>query len=168
MSIPKVEKSISMREIYRNSSQRISLVLTMFGIPKQDSLPEFHLPQDRETISNLLNSVVSAQKFEPENEYKIAILEVGGWVYYAYMTDFLNDNSGHRPNPMYVIKKGIEVLHMLLHRDLRRKQLSPTESQVFNDFLRLAKAMPNPRQGVSLNQNEIDKFIDLLPSRKSS
>jgi hypothetical protein len=49
----------------------------------------------------------------------------------------------------------------MLHRDLRRRQLSPTESQVYHEFKKLISTLPRPSQNT---QNAIENAL----GRKSS
>jgi len=138
------DKKRTIKEIYRNSSERISLALKLFGQPKQDEPLVIQAERDFETISSLLANAVSAQKQEEANEYRNAILDVGYWLVAVYTKEYLDAHKTHQPNVLYIVKRGLEVLHLMLHRDLRRRQLSPTESQVFHEFKKLASALPKP------------------------
>jgi hypothetical protein len=136
------DKKKTIKEIYRNSSERISLALKLFGQPKQDEPLVFQSQKDFETISGLLVNAVSSQKQEEANDYSNAIADVGQWLVIVYTKEYLEAHRNHQPNVLYVVKRGLEVLHLMLHRDLRRRQLSPTESQVFHEFKKLASALP--------------------------
>lgn len=138
------DKKRTVKEIYRASSERISLALKLFGQPKQDESLVWQSSRDFETISQLLATVFEAQKQEDVNDYKVAIVDVGQWLVATYTKGYLESNQNHQPNVLYVVKRGIEVLHLLLHRDLRRRQLSPTESQVFHEFKKLTATLPKP------------------------
>ena len=126
------DKKRTIKEIYRNSSERISLALKLFGQPKQDEPLVVQSERDFETISGLLGAAVQAQLNEEINDYRNAISDVGQWLVGVYTKEYLEQHKQHIPNVLYVVKRGLEVLHLLLHRDLRRRQLSPTESQVFH------------------------------------
>lgn len=149
------DKKRTIKEIYRNSSERISLALKLFGQPKQDEPLMLQSERDFETISGLLGNAVQAQLREELNDYRVAISDVGQWLVSVYTHEYLEQHRQHVPNVLYVVKRGLEVLHLLLHRDLRRRQLSPTESQVFHEFKKLISAMPKPSQG-SVTQEERD------------
>jgi hypothetical protein len=138
------DKKRTIKEIYRNSSERISLALKLFGQPKQDEPLVLQAERDFETISSLLVNVVNAQQQEDANDYKAAIMDVGSWLVGVYTKSYLDSHKSHQPNCLYVVKRGLEVLHLMLHRDLRRRQLSPTESQVFHEFKKLISTMPKP------------------------
>lgn len=144
MSATSADKKRTVKEIYRNSSERISLALKLFGHPKQDEPLVPQAEKDFETISNLLSAAVNAQRLEEHNDYRSAILDVGQWLLSVYSKDYLESNKTYQPNILYVVKRGIEVLHLMLHRDLRRRQLSPTESQVFHEFKKLIIPLPKP------------------------
>jgi hypothetical protein len=148
----------TLKEIYKNSCERISLALKLYGPAAKDAPPRIQ-EREYETIHNLINSVVSSQKFEEENDYRAALQDAGTWLLGAYKRAYFDANAKHDPSILYVVKRGMEVLHALLHRDLRRRQLSSTESQIFFEFKALVKTLPDPRREV-LSQEEIDAQID--------
>lgn len=148
----------ALKEIYKNSQERISLALKLFGPAHKDSPATLQADREYETIANLLNSVVSSQKFEEENDYRGAIQDVGSWLLSAYKTDYFAAQEGKEPSVLYVVKRGMEVLHTLLHRDLRRRQLSSTESQLYFEFRNLARPFPDPRKA-QLSQAEVDAAL---------
>jgi len=154
------DKKRTIKEIYRNSSERISLALKLFGQPKQDEPLVAQSERDYETISGLLGNAVQAQTHEELNDYRVAIMDVGRWLVGVYTREYLEQHKQHIPNVLYVVKRGLEVLHLLLHRDLRRRQLSPTESQVFHEFKKLISTMPKS------SHNDAQEVRDL--GRKSS
>jgi hypothetical protein len=155
------DKKKTIKEIYRNSSERISLALKLFGQPKQDEPLVFQSDRDFETISSLIGNAFQSQFQEEANDYRVAILDVGQWLVGAYTREYLNAHKTHQPNVLYVVKRGLEVLHLMLHRDLRRRQLSPTESQVYHEFKKLISTLPRPSQNT---QNAIENAL----GRKSS
>jgi hypothetical protein len=152
------DKKRTIKEIYRNSSERISLALKLFGQPKQDEPLVFQSERDFETISSLLGNAVQAQLNEEANDYRMAIMDVGQWLVGVYSREYLEQQKNQIPNVLYVVKRGLEVLHLLLHRDLRRRQLSPTESQVFHEFKKLISAMPKPSlRGVQSDERDLGR-----------
>lgn len=152
------DKKRTIKEIYRNSSERISLALKLFGQPKQDEPLVFQSERDFETISSLLGNAVQAQLNEEANDYRMAIMDVGQWLVGVYSREYLEQQKNQIPNVLYVVKRGLEVLHLLLHRDLRRRQLSPTESQVFHEFKKLISAMPKPSlHGVQSDERDLGR-----------
>ena len=155
----------TLKDIYKNSCERISLALKLYGPAQKDSAPRLQGEREYETIHNLINSVVSSQKFEEVNDYRSAIQDAGSWVLAAYKRSYFEANAKHDPSSLYVVKRGMEILHALLHRDLRRRQLSSTESQIFFEFKSLVKGLPDPR-GTPLSQDEIDAQIEEM-ARKS-
>lgn len=151
----------TLKEIYRNSRERISLALKLYGPAHKDSPAVLAADREYETVHNLLNSVVSSQKFEEENDYRTALQDVGTWTLAAYKKKYYSENSRCEPSVAYVVRRALEVLHTLhtlLHRDLRRRQLSSTESQIYFEFRNLVRDMPDPR-GKVLTQEEIDAEI---------
>lgn len=155
------DKKRTIKEIYRNSSERISLALKLFGQPKQDEPLVFQSEKDFETISGLISNAVKAQLQEELNDYRNAIADVGQWVVLVYTKEYLNAHRSQNPNVLYVVKKGLEVLHLMLHRDLRRRQLSPTESQVYHEFKKISSSLPKPNQFS-------ESLVDGALGRKSS
>lgn len=153
------EKQPSVRDIYRSSRERVSEILTVLQPIKSDSksCPSFEREYDR--ILNLMNSVVGSQRFENENDYRAVMDYVGSWALYALEAPYLEANQGAYPTPIFVIKKAVEVLHLLLHRDLRRRNLTNSENQLYNEFVRLHGHLPNPRRA-RLAQNDVDAMIE--------
>jgi len=151
----------SIKELYNESKQRIRLVLSMFG--RYEPEKPNPLPDDKTfaTISNLINSIMSATQFETENQYRNAIVEISNWLNCAFNKEYLTENASLYPNPLYAVRKGAEVLHSLLHRDLRRKQFSSEEDQMYRNFLTLISKLPDPRNK-KLNQDNVDEMIDNL------
>jgi hypothetical protein len=148
----------TVKEIYKNSCERISLALKLYGPAAKDSPARLHAERECETIRNLVNSVVGSQKFEEPNDYRAAIQDTGTWILKAYSPEFFEQHSNHAPSVLYVVKRGMEVLHALLHRDLRRRQLSSTESQIYFEFKALLKPLPDPRKE-PLSQGDVDATI---------
>lgn len=149
----------TLKDIYKNSCERIALALKLYGPAAKDAAPKIQETREYETIHNLINSVVSSQKFEDANDYRAAIQDVGLWVLAAYKKGYFEVNAKHAPSILYIVKRGLEVLHALLHRDLRRRQLSSTESQIYFEFKALIKNLPEPRNA-ELSQSEIDAQIE--------
>ena len=154
----------TLKDIYKNSCERISLALKLYGPAAKDAAPNIQETREHETIHNLINSVVSSQKFEEENDYRSALQDTGTWILSAYKKSYFEANAKHAPSILYVVKRGLEVLHALLHRDLRRRQLSSTESQIYFEFKSLVKALPDPR-GAQLSQDEIDARIEEMAQK---
>ena len=161
------DKRRTLREVYRNSSERVSLALTLFGSVKQDALFALQPDKDFDAIANLIKTVVDSQKIEEENEYRVIIFDVGNWLIKAYKKEYLNAQKGNSLNVMYVVRRGIEVLHLLLHRDLRRRALSPTESQLYHEFRQLCLKIADPRKFGSAETPDVE-FSMSMKIRKSS
>lgn len=141
-----VEARRSVRELYRRSADRIGLALELFGSqnPAQDACDPNS--ENRTAVFNLINKVTLDQAEEPESAYRAALLQVGQWLCGATTQEFLDQHRSAQPHGHYVVRKGMEVMHMLLHRDLRRKVFSSTESQIYYNFVRLTAHLPNPSQ----------------------
>jgi hypothetical protein len=149
----------TLKDIYKNSRERISLALKLYGPAQKNAPATIQNEREYETIHNLINSVVSSQKFEEVNDYRCAIQDAGTWVLGAYKRPYFEENARFQPSILYVVKRGLEILHALLHRDLRRRQLSSTESQIYFEFKALVKALPDPR-AKQMSQAEIDAAIE--------
>ena len=167
MSSTTADRKRTLREVYRNSSERVSLALTLFGSVKQDSIFALQLDKDFEAIANLIANVLESQKIEEDNEYRVIILDVGNWLTKAYQKEYLNANKGNSLNVLYVVRRGIEMLHLLLHRDLRRRALSPTESQLYHEFRQLCLKIPDPRKFGNADAPDVE-FSMSQKIRKSS
>jgi hypothetical protein len=151
----------SIRELYHESRQRIRMILQMLGKPEPEkSNPH---PDDKSfaAISNLINSIMSSGQFEPSNQYRDAIIDVSSWLNSGFEKNYLNQNENKRPHPLYVVKKGVDLLHTLLHRDLRRRIFSSEESTMYQEFLSLSSQLPDPRRQ-RLDQSNVDNMIDDL------
>jgi hypothetical protein len=105
----------TLKDIYKNSCERISLALKLYGPAAKDAAPKIQETREYETIHNLINSVVSSQKFEEENDYRSALQDTGTWILSAYKKSYFEANAKHAPSILYVVKRGLEVLHALLH-----------------------------------------------------
>lgn len=138
------EKKKSLREIYRDSADRIGLALELFGSQTNSAPPHWPNDEQLDSVQRLINNVVIAQDGESENNYSVSMSQVGRWLCGATKKTFLKDHQDKNPHGHYVVRKGLEVMHMLLHRDLRRKLFSSTESQVYYNFVRLTSHLPNP------------------------
>ncbi len=141
----KDSKEKSAREIYRHSMDRVDVVLNLFGLPRSDFGYDYPSESDFERMVQLVDEVVHAHRAEEESAYRTTILAVGEWLQAALCHDYLDHQSNLGfPSMFYAVRKGVEVLHCLLHRDLRRRVLSQTESQVVHEFVSLAAQFPNP------------------------
>lgn len=137
-------KPLSIKEVYRHSREHVSQILKILTPVKQETMQSPALEKEFEVISKLAQQVYASQKTEGENDYSQALIAVSYWVVNALNRDFVAEHSKKTPSMTYAIKKAFEVLHLLLHRDLRRRQLSSTESQLYFEFHRLASSFPAP------------------------
>ncbi|APJ02525.1 hypothetical protein [Silvanigrella aquatica] len=151
----------SIKELYSESKHRIRLILAMLGRYAPDKPNS--LPDDKSiaTISNLINSIMSAAQFESENNYRNAIVDISNWMNCAFNKEYLEKNEALYPNPLYAVRKGGEILHSLLHRDLRRKQFSSEEDEMYRNYLTMISSLPDPRNK-KLDQESVDGMIDDL------
>lgn len=115
-------------QIYKNNS---------FCVPFDD--PRLNI------LVELIEYVQHTAKLEHDNQYRDAILQISDWIHAALQKKFIEKNNTCVPHPMFVIKRGIEILHSLLHRDLRRKQCSSEENEICQTYLSLTKRLPNPK-----------------------
>lgn len=156
------QKSASPREYYRKSCERVAMIMKLYGAPHIDSPTLIQNDRDFDAIKTMLSQVSAAQQLEEINDYRNVIVDVASWVAAAYSKEFINCYASRVPRPLYVIKKGLEILHLLLHRDLRRRQLSATESQLYYDFRKLISSLNDPRI------TKTESFIEDQYVRKSS
>jgi hypothetical protein len=149
----------SLKDLYHEMKRRIRIILSLLGKYEPDK--KNVLPDERAfgTISNLINSIMGSSQFEPDNQYKDAIVDISSWLNCAFDKDYLTENNNAYPNPLYAIKKGAEILHSFFHRDLRRKQLSSEEHEIYRNYLVLISNLPDPKK-IKLDQNQVDNMID--------
>ncbi|MES2615006.1 MAG: hypothetical protein V4591_06295 [Bdellovibrionota bacterium] len=151
----------TLKELYHEMRQRIRIIIQLLGKPEPDKANPLPEGNSFNTISNLINSIMSSAQFEPENQYKDAIIEIISWLNAAFHKEYLNTNKACFPNPIFAIKKGAEILHSFFHRDLRRKQMSSEEHEIYRNYMQLIRNLPDPQKN-KLNQNEADNMIDDL------
>lgn len=146
MNSSKTISKNSLKELYNESKKRIKIVLNLIG--RVDLNAPQIIPDDRsfESISSLMVSIMNASHFENDNQYKDAIVEISTWVRFALDKGYLLQNKNMSPNPLFVIRKGCEILHSFLHRDLRRKQFSSEENEIYRNYLAMTKKLPNPKK----------------------
>lgn len=133
------------REMYRKSRDRVDNALEIFGMAQPNRL--FVLPPDDDlhTIIDMIRIVLEDHQTEEETEYRDTILGVSRWLLAALHPEFLNHElTQGLPEVPYVVRKGLELLHLLMHRDLRRRQFSPTEASLVQEFVALANQYPDP------------------------
>ncbi|MGY3803212.1 hypothetical protein ACWNT8_03995 [Pigmentibacter ruber] len=151
----------SIKDIYSESKHRIRLILAMLGKYEPEKINPLPDEKSFATISNLINSIMSAAQFESENQYRNAIVEISNWMNCAFNQEYLTKNEKLYPNPLFAVRKGGEILHSFLHRDLRRKQFSSEEDEIYRNFLKLISSLPDPRNQ-KLDQGDVDGMIDDL------
>jgi len=138
-------KEKSTREIYKKSMDLVDVILNLFGISRPDGGYNYPCESDFERMVQLVNEVVASHRGEEDSAYRTTILAVGEWLQSALRHEYLDhQNNEGFPSMFYAIHKGVDVLHCLLHRDLRRRIFSQTESQVVHEFVSLASQFPNP------------------------
>ncbi len=139
------EKISATREIYRQSSECVGVALNLFGISRADGGYDYPSDSDFDHLASLVNEIEGRHRDEEDGPYRTTILAVGEWLQAALHREYLDhqNNSGF-PSIFYAVRKGVEVIHCLLHRDLRRRALSGTESSVVQEFVALASQYPNP------------------------
>ncbi len=133
------------REIYRHSIENVGAALNLFGISRADGGYNFPPDSDFGRIVELVDCIVELHREEEDNAYRTTLLAVGEWLQFALKESYLeHQNNEGFPSIFYVVRKGVEVIHCLAHRDLRRRALSGTESSVVQEFVALASQYPNP------------------------
>lgn len=136
----------TLKEIYSESKKKLKIILNLLGKMHKDN--QFSVPSDIEvlrTIADLLLKILQAIELESDNQYRNAILQIADWMYRALHIEFIEQNKQKYPHPLFVIKKGAEMLHSFLHRDLRRKQFSSEENEIYQNYLTLIRKLPNPK-----------------------
>ena len=134
----------NVREIYRQSADSVKLALELLGNQSAAEPPRIPPDSDLETMGRLMADIVAAHSSEPANDYRELVVSVAAWTGGACDKAFFMHHLVARPHGAFVVRKGLEVLHMLLHRDLRRRSLSNSESQIYYDFVRLTSGMAKP------------------------
>ena len=92
------------------------------------------------------NPWIKNAEIEQKNIYKDAIEEISTWIFSAFQKNYLIENEKCYPNPLYAIKKGVEILHSFLHRDLRRRQFSSEEEEIYRNYRSMVNNLPNPKK----------------------
>jgi hypothetical protein len=145
-----VTSAWSAREAYQSSLAQVLGILKLFGLPKADSNPILHTEAAMTQIKTLLKQIYDNQKQEEMNEYRRVIIDIVSWIGSGYNTAFVERVAKDKPNILYVARKGLEVLHVLLARDLRRRNLTLSEKQAYADFRDLAARCEDPRKVAQL------------------
>lgn len=151
----------SLKSLYNESKQRIRLILSMLARYEPEKVNPLPDEKTFETVSNLINSIMSASQFESENQYRNAIVNISNWMNCAFNKEYLNKNESLYPNPLFMVRKGGEILHSFLHRDLRRKQFSSEEDEIYRNYLSMIASLPDPRNK-KLGQNDVNSMLDDL------
>lgn len=139
-----VPDKVSIKNFYLESKNKIRLALNLLGRPEPGKVNS--LPDEKSflMIQDLLKDILEIAKIESENSYRDAIVEIATWMHLAFQKEYLIKNEKAYPNPLYAVKKGAEILHSFLHRDLRRKQFSFEEEEIFRNYRSLMKSLPVP------------------------
>lgn len=146
MNAPKNISKDSLKELYNESKKRIKMMLQLLARSSKDNqFSELPDEQNLTTMFNLSEHILNAAKMENDNQYKDAIIYIADWIHMALHRDFLQKYQNHHPHPLFIVKKGAEILHSFLHRDLRRKQFSSEESEIYQNYLALIRRLPNPK-----------------------
>ena len=134
----------SLREIYHESRHKIRMVLGLLG--RVEANKPIPLPDESslETMSALVLTIRQYALSEAENQYRNAIVDIATWLGCALTPGYLDEVQKDYPHPMYIMKKGAEILHSFLHRDLRRKQFSSEEVEIFQNYQMVVGQLPRP------------------------
>lgn len=136
----------SLKEQYTESRKRVKMMLDILGqIYKNNSFCASCDDPRLETLQELIEHVQNTAKLENPNQYREAITQISEWIRAALQKHFLQSHNTHVPHPIFIIKRGVEILHSLLHRDLRRKQCSSEENEIYQTYLSLTKRLPSPK-----------------------
>lgn len=136
----------SIKNFYLEAKNKIRIILNLLGRPepgKANSLPD---EKSFSMIQDAIQSISEIAHIESENSYRDAIIEISDWMYSIFQKDYLLENEKCYPNPIYAVKRGAEILHSFLHRDLRRRQFSFEEEEIFRNFRALMKSLPLPQK----------------------
>lgn len=135
----------SLKEQYNESRKRIKMMLDILGQIYRGNAFCASIDDPRiVTLVKLIENVQITAKLEGESQYRDAIIQISDWIHAALQNQFIHNNNKHVPHPIFVIKRGVEILHSLLHRDLRRKQCSSEENEIFQTYLSLTQRLPSP------------------------
>ena len=112
------------------SQDRMGMALEFIGKPDKKGHIELPEKSKYKTIQEITEKVlISHQEEEPEGPYREIILAVLEWLIASLSPEFITRNNSEDPYPgIYAVRKGFELMHLLLHRDRRRRLLSKTEN----------------------------------------
>lgn len=146
MSVSKPISKNSPKELYSESRKKIRIILNLLGRVEPEKANPIPDEAAFATIQDLIQNIIKAANFEQDNDYKNAIAEIATWIGQVFQKEYLVENEKCYPNPVYAVKKGIELLHSFLHRDLRRKQFSFEEEEMFRNYRAMMNSLPIPQQ----------------------
>jgi len=133
----------SVKNFYLEAKNKIRIILNLLGRPepgKSNPIPDDNSFQ---MIRSLIQDITKIRTIETENSYRDAIVEITEWMLRVFEKDFLIAHEKHYPNPVYAVKKGAEILHSFLHRDLRRRQFSFEEEEIYRNYRSMMKNFPS-------------------------
>jgi hypothetical protein len=134
----------NIRDMYRQSAERVKLALELLGSQSAADAPRVPPDGDLATVARLMHELSQSHSAEPESDYRSILVSVAAWSAGVADKSFFLENLVAKPHVAFVLRKGLEVLHLMLHRDLRRRALSSSESQIYYDFVRLTSGMRPP------------------------
>ncbi len=160
MNTNKLSSKDSLKGLYQELKEKIRLILGILGAleeKKTSALDDLNVQR----LAHLLNDVLNNCDSESNLQYREAIFFVSSWMKKASQKNFLQANYNCSPHPSIVLKKGAETLHSLFHRDLRRKNLSGSEEELYRRFVCLTKTIPSPFESFD-EQTEANELVGNL------
>ena len=133
------------RVAYNESTEDLNKILKLFGFPKSAHVAVWHDAEVAIEIRDNLKKIYDRHQHEEKNDYRRVIVELLSWIGSGYNVAFVERVSGVDLNVMFVMRKGLEAVHVLLARDLRRKNLTLNEKQMIGDFKDLTAKLEDPR-----------------------
>ena len=151
---------IKTKELYRDASDRV--VASIYQFTNIQNLNDINMINSHlRRISSTVSGCIGLFMFEENNSYKDAILSLGNWLERAFEPEVFLTLKSSFEDYEKLLRRGLEILLMLLQRDLRRRILSLDESRAYHAYLnQVSKFRLYPKQ--RLTQEQVDQILDLV------
>lgn len=129
---------------YFESKKRIKIILQSISKYNQNNNHILDVPDPNtcKLVIDLCHQIHQTSLHEPQTQYSQAIVTITQRIDQVLQKDYLKNYKKDYPQPMFVVKKGAEILHSFLYRDLRRKQFSSEENEIYSNYLALTRKLP--------------------------
>ncbi len=132
----------SLKDLYSDSKKRIKIILNAVALCQNED-QSFSIPDTTicSNLSHLCIQISESAQLEPNTQYSDAISNIANKMSIILDVNFIENHKNHYPHPIFIVKKGAEILHSFLHRDLRRKQFSSEENEIYQSYLSLIRKL---------------------------